>query len=197
MLNKIPQKINFKKNKYIIGLAFFLVLLALIIGGSKKEDPTLVRGSVVRGDVSSVISLSGKVESSDDVSLRFNTSGNISNVYATEGQPVKEGERLMALDSRSLSADLLKAKANLDLQKAESKVSTAELDRAVESAYIELLNNDLRAYPKSVDDDYNVSVPVVSGFYSGNKQGNYTVEVYGSGASSGVSFRLCSCMCRA
>ena len=189
MLDKISKKIDFKKNKYILLGAAFVLLLIIIIGGNKKEDPSLIRSGVTRGDVNSVISLSGKVESSNDVSLRFNTSGTISNVYVEEGQAVKEGDRLMSLDNRSLEADLLKAMANLELQRAETRVSNAELDRAVESAYIELLNNDLQAYPKDEDEDYEVVVPTVSGSYTGKKEGVYNIDIYGSAASSGISFR--------
>ena len=178
-----------EKNKYIIGAVVFVILLILIIGGNKNDDAGLIRSSVVRGDIDSMISLSGKVESSSEVSLRFNTSGTISNVYVSEGQLVRSADRLMSLDNASLSADLLRAQANLELIKAESKVSNAELDRAVESAYVELLNNDLQAYPKDNNEDYNVESPVVSGFYTGKKEGTYNVDVYNSASSSGFSFR--------
>ncbi|MEZ4103436.1 MAG: efflux RND transporter periplasmic adaptor subunit [Candidatus Paceibacterota bacterium] len=189
MLKTMFKKINFKNKKYLIGGGVFLILLILIISGGKKDDSSLIRGSVTRGEVSSIISLSGKVESSNDVSLRFNTSGTIQNIYVTEGQKVKEGDRLMSLDNRSLSADLLKAQANLDLQKAQSKVSNAEVDSAVESAYIALLNNDLQAYPKNSQQDYSATPPVVSGFYKGKKEGVYNLDVYASNSQSGYSFR--------
>ena len=178
-----------EKNKYVVGVILFIILLILIIGRNKNDDSGIVRGLVSRGNIESVISLSGKVESSNDISLRFNTSGTISNVYVKEGQSVKAGDRLISLDNSSLGADLLKAQANLDLIKAESKVSNAELNRAVESAYLELLNNDLQAYPKDDDQDYNVVPPVVSGFYASKKEGFYNVDVYNSAASSGFSFR--------
>lgn len=189
MFNKISQKVNFSKNKYLIGSGIFLVLIILIIGINKQEDTDMVRSSPAFGDIISTISLSGRVESTDSVSLRFSTAGTVSEINVTVGQNVTEGQRLASLDSRSLFADLQKAQANLDLIKAESKVSNANLDRAVKSAYIELLNNDLQAYPKDSDEDYNVEPPVVSGFYTGEEEGVYNIDVYSSAASSGFSFR--------
>lgn len=189
MLSKISSKINFKKKRYYIGGALFIILLILIIGGNKNDDSGLIKGSVERGDISSVISLSGKVEASNNVSLRFNTSGNVSDIFVSEGQTVSEGQRLMSLDNRSLNADLLKAMASLELEKAQSKVTNAEVDSAVESAYIALLNNDLQAYPKNSQQDYSATSPVVSGFYTGKEEGVYNLDVYASSSQSGYSFR--------
>lgn len=183
------EKINFKKNKYLIGSGIFLVLIVIILSANKREDTSLVRSTVSMGDVNSVISLSGKVESSEGVSLRFSTGGTIANVNVKVGQSVRPGERLMSLDSRSLEADLMRAQANLELIKAESKVSNAGLDRAVESAYIELLNNDLQVYPRDSEKDYDTISPVVVGSYLGKIEGVYELEIYGSSAPSGVSFR--------
>jgi len=187
MSNKMFQKM--KSNKYLVGGVIFLVLIVLILSINKREDTSLVRGIVSVGDVDSIISLSGKVESSDGVSLRFSTSGTISNIDVKVGQSVREGQRLMSLDSRSLEADLLRAQANLELIKAQSKVSNAGLDRAVESAYVELLNNDLQVYPRDSEKDYDTASPVVVGSYLGKTEGVYELEIYGSSAPSGVSFR--------
>ncbi len=189
MLSKISSKINFKKKRYYVGGAILVVILILIIGGNKNDDSDLIKSTVIRGDVSSSIGLSGKVEASNNVSLRFNTSGTISDIYVTEGQAVVEGQRLMSLDNGSLNADLLKAKASLELEKAQSKVTNAEVDRAVESAYVALLNNDLMAYPKNSQQDYNSTTPVVSGFYTGKEEGFYNIDVYASNSQSGYSFR--------
>lgn len=190
-MEKSKSKIGnlYKNNKKFFYIGVFLIVLFLIIISNKKEDTTLIRGSVAVGEVSSVISLSGKVEATDGVSLRFNTPGVISDINVKVGQNVREGERLMSLDSRSLQADLQKAEANLELIKAESKVSNAGLDRAVESAYVELLNNDLQAYPKDSEKDYDTTPPVIVGSYLGKKEGTYEIEVYGSSAPSGISFR--------
>lgn len=186
-LNKILNKVNWKKNKkYIIGGLVFLVLVILIAGGNKDEN--IVRGQVTRGEISSVISLSGKVESQNNVSLRFPTSGTVANVAVTEGQYVEAGTRIVELENQSLRADLLKATANLDLARAEAKVSDAETDVDVKNAYSDLLNNDLQAYPADENSDYSLTPPVVVGSYLGNREGEYNIEIYSSKASSGASF---------
>ncbi len=189
MIHTMFKKINFQKNKkYIIGTVIFIALLLIVVGNNNK-DADIVRGSVTRGTISSAIRLAGKVESLQDVSLRFSMSGTIQDVYVVEGQEVKEGDRLMSLDNRSLFANLLGAQANLELQKAESKVSNAELDLAVQNAYTDLLNNDLQAYPLNYDDDYNLEAPEVVGSFLGKTSGEYQLEIYSSAASSGASFR--------
>lgn len=188
MGSKIRESLN-KNKKYFIGGAVFLIILLLIIAGNNKEDSTLVRGGVSRGNIASSIRLSGKVESSQNVSLSFTTSGRVEGVYASEGQSVSEGQTLMSLDNASLYADLKRAEASLELQRAQSKVDTAELDLAVENAYDDLLNNDLQAYPRYSGDDYNVESPVVVGSYKGKNEGEYFLEVYGSVATSGSSYR--------
>ncbi|MDQ5883551.1 MAG: HlyD family secretion protein, partial [Patescibacteria group bacterium] len=177
-----------KNKKIVIGVIIFLFLLIIIVN-KNKDDSGIVRDTVLRGDVSSVITLSGKVEASENVSLRFPNSGTIAGVYAKEGDFVKEGDNLLELDNRSLWADLLRAEAGLELQIAETKVSSAETDIDVENAYIDLLNNDLRAYPKNENSDYTVSAPIVSGSFLGKKEGEYNIEVYSSKSSSGASFR--------
>ena len=186
-LDKISNKINWKKNKkFIIGGLVVLFLIIVIGGGNKDEN--IVRGQVTRGEITSVISLSGKVESQNNVSLRFPNSGTVAQVYITEGQYVEAGTRIVELENQSLRADLLKASANLDLAKAEAKVSNAETDTDVENAYADLLNNDLQAYPADEDSDYSLTAPIVVGSYIGKRDGVYNIDVYSSKAASGASF---------
>lgn len=111
-------------------------------------------------------------------------------MYVDEGDNVKQGDRLLEIDTGSLRADLMRAQANLELKIAQADVSNAELDRAVENAYIELLNNDLRAYPKNEDDDYSSPAPVVSGSYLSKKEGIYEIQIYPSNSTSGESYRI-------
>lgn len=188
MLNKISEKINFKKYKYLF-LGIFLIVLLVLFIGNKDSNEGVSKYQVSPGEVVEYLILNGEVDPVFGAEMAFSTSGTVDRVYKNAGDPVFLGEKIAELDNDSLRADLSDAIANLELKRAEAKVSTAELDRAVESAYIELLNNDLRAYPKDGEEDYDVSVPVVSGSYIGNKEGQYTIEVYGSNAESGTSFR--------
>ncbi|MDQ5901569.1 MAG: HlyD family secretion protein [Patescibacteria group bacterium] len=185
--NKFSQIKKSKKN-IIIGAIALVLLIILIGGGGNKEE--VVKDTVTLNTIESSINLSGSVLASDNVSLNFNSSGVVAGVYIKEGQMVKEGDRLLELENASLRAELLSAEANLELQKAQSNVSNAELDRAVENAYTELLNNDLRAYPKNEDDDYEAVAPTVSGSYLSKKEGAYEIQVYPSSSNSGESYRI-------
>lgn len=185
--NKFTQ-IKKNKKRIIIGVVIVVLLIVLIGGGGNREE--VVKDTVTLNNIESSINLSGSVFASDNVSLNFNSLGVVSGVYVKEGQIVKEGDRLLELENASLRAELLSAEANLNLQKAQTSVSNAELDKAVENAYIELLNNDLRAYPQDYDSDYDLDPPVVVGSYLGDKEGVYDIEVYSSSSSSGTSFRF-------
>lgn len=187
MLEKIKKIIKNKKNIwYLVGV---FVLILIVSGGKNNQDQN-VRDTVYLGDVKSSINLSGTVLSSENASLAFNASGIVSNVYVKEGDTVNAGDRLAEINTSSLRADLMRAQANLDLERASADVSNAEIDREVENAYIALLNNDLRAYPKNEDDDYTSPAPVVSGSYLSKKEGVYEIDVYPSSSSTGQSYRI-------
>jgi RND family efflux transporter MFP subunit len=92
-----------------------------------------------------------------------------------------------------------KARANLSLVQAQNRGIDSSVDEAqkvlddtvveqealVRSAYVDLLNTDLQAYP---DDNYqNVPAPIVTGNYSVPQEGSYFLDFYGSGTMTGYS----------
>ncbi len=101
-----------------------------------------------------------------------------------------------------VEASVQKAKANLSLIQAQnrgtdSSVASAETvlrntineqETLVQNAYSDLLNNDLTAYP--VDNYKSVTAPIVSGNYTGENNGEYVLDFYNSGGSTGYSVRV-------
>ena len=99
-------------------------------------------------------------------------------------------------------AAVQKAKANLALVQAQNRgtdsslISTetflantmSEQATLVKNAYLDLLNNDLTAYP--VDSRKNIPAPVVSGSFNGESTGQYVLEFYNSGSRTGYSTRV-------
>ncbi len=113
-MKKYTEKVkNFVKKHYIISGLIALVLLFVIYkifasGNGKKELFT-----VKRADVIQKVIVNGKTKSVHAVDLAFDVSGTVTSAYVDIGSRVTPGQALVSLDSASLNADLLKAKANL------------------------------------------------------------------------------------
>ncbi len=164
-------------------------------------------------------SLSGRVESVDQAVITTQGSGRVERVPFSVGDTVRAGDVLVQLEQDDVRAQLSQAEASLDSQRArleemlsgsrqgeieiqESAVESArsqlenvkrQTEREVRNAYQALLNNDLRAYLVDegvfVGDRYNLDPPQISGTYEGDREGEYTIDLYRSGAQSGYSFR--------
>lgn len=99
-------------------------------------------------------------------------------------------------------ASVKKAEANLALVQAQNRGTDSSITAAenvvantineqkvlVKNAHLDLLNNDLVAYP--VDNYRNFPSPVVSGNYTEEKVGEYILDFYRSGGSTGYSARV-------
>jgi HlyD family secretion protein len=107
-----------KKNKYTL-----IVLVLVIAGGIYYfENKGNGDGEVVqltKGALISEVSVAGKVISSKDVSLSFETGGTVNSVNKDVGQRVGMGEIIVSLDSSSLQANLAKAEATLSGEQAK------------------------------------------------------------------------------
>lgn len=180
--------INFFKNniKKVIIFAVILIAIILIAGGKKNSDNGISKYTVTFGDVSETLVLSGEVEPIQEVEMAFATSGLVERVYKNVGDKVYPGEKIIELDNRSLRAELADALANLELARAEAKVSDAELDSDVKNAYIKLMSEDLEAYSKDLDIDNEP--PEVSGTYNGDVAGEYRITVEPSNYGSRYAF---------
>jgi RND family efflux transporter MFP subunit len=94
--------------------------------GQGGQGPTTVNViSPKRQDVPVVLQANGTVSPISTVDLHPQTTSTIVKVHVKEGQFVKEGELMFSLDSRSESANLQKAEA----QVARDRASLADLER--------------------------------------------------------------------
>jgi len=95
MLNKIPK--IFKNKKSITVL--IVVLIIIIIGSRGGADEELIDTvNVSRSDIKSEVFATGKIESQSDSSLNFAVSGKVNWVNVKEGDFVKKGQAIAALD---------------------------------------------------------------------------------------------------
>jgi HlyD family secretion protein len=120
----------------LVGGLLVLIALLVFIGGRGTTARVAV-ADVVRENVSSVVSTNGKVEPILPRSFRAGYPTFVERVYAVEGQQVKRGQMLFALDDTEVQADLAQARADLSAQEEALSVAKAgghasQLARAVD-----------------------------------------------------------------
>ncbi len=120
-----------KKVKRKLGKWFWVILVALVIGiivligsGGKKKGE-VVSTTVQRGEVKEELILTGSIKADKHVVLYFPTSGKISGVYVKEGELVKKGRALTAIDRTVLNATYQQA---LNTQRNYQAAAESALD---------------------------------------------------------------------
>jgi HlyD family secretion protein len=108
----------------IVGAALVLTAILVFISGRGGTARVAV-SSVVRENLSSVVSTNGKVEPVLPISFRSSFSTFVKRVYAVEGQQVKRGQLLFALDDAGLGAELAQSRADLDTEQEALRVAKA------------------------------------------------------------------------
>jgi multidrug efflux pump subunit AcrA (membrane-fusion protein) len=99
-------------------IIFILVIFIIWQIFLKKEKPVFSLVEVKRGEIIQKISETGQVKKGELINLSFENSGKIEKIYVKVGEKVKEGEKLIKLDTSQLFIQLREAEANLALAKA-------------------------------------------------------------------------------
>lgn len=120
---------NFFK-KRVFYISFFTALVIVVGGyfylfGDKKAESKFA--TVVKGDILQEISVTGRVKSARSADLAFEKSGKIVSVFTKIGNFVYVGDILVRQDSSELSAQLLKARADLAAKGADLEKSRVVL----------------------------------------------------------------------
>jgi HlyD family secretion protein len=108
----------------LVGGALVLIALLVFLGGRGSTARVAV-ADVVRENVSSVVSTNGKVEPIMPRSFRAGYPTFVVRVHVVEGQQVKRGQLLFALDDTQVQADLAQARADLTAQEEALSVAKA------------------------------------------------------------------------
>jgi len=108
----------------LVGGALALTGLLVFLSGRGSTARVAV-ADVVRENVSSVVSTNGKVEPVMPRTFRAGFPTFVERVYAVEGQQVKRGQKLFALDDTEVQADLAQARADLAAQEEALNVAKA------------------------------------------------------------------------
>lgn len=189
--------------------SFYIVVVILIGTGvlfiSTRDDGEydFETETVGTQTVTSIVTETGVVESDAEAELGFEISGRVASLGVREGDHVTRGDVIATLDDSSLYADLLSARARVDVEDAklrelasvtgegdsvEFQNLLAQQNRAVENAYRDLLSTDLVAVP-ALEFGVNTA-PTISGTYNSTEEGDYIVDVFSSNTQSGASFVL-------
>jgi len=75
----------------IVGLIYFIVSKSL---ASQTSTPTYKTSQVTKGNVISTISASGSISSGSNTSIYTSASGQVSKIYAKNGDTVKQGQKI-------------------------------------------------------------------------------------------------------
>lgn len=102
-----------KKFWIIAGVVLLIgvIFINSISGGPKKEHETV---KVERGDLLQTVDVVGRVQSENKLSLYFEASGVIDQIYVVEGEEVKKGDVLAKLNLDNLDSYVKQAEANLN-----------------------------------------------------------------------------------
>ncbi|MCB9816862.1 HlyD family efflux transporter periplasmic adaptor subunit [Candidatus Nomurabacteria bacterium] len=209
------QKLLHHRYTYVAAaLLAIIVVITMAHGASQRNKQEFITTSVERGTVQQLVSVSGVAEAEQTAELAFPVGGIVEEVLVDTGDVVEKGDIIAKIDARTLYADrqdaaaaVATAVANRDellsgltdsardlvaenLATAKEALSTTKENEAqkIANAYQALLSSGLTVY--SNDDTEDATPPTVSGTYTCNQEGSYTLEVFLSKSESGYSYRL-------
>ncbi len=120
-----------KKVWWILGGLVIVVLGALYLG-SGNSAPKYKLEPVRKGDLSVVITATGRVNPMTRVQVGTQVSGTISKIHADFNQKVHKGQVIAQIDPTFLKAQLQEAEASLEKSNAQVSQSKKTLERAAE-----------------------------------------------------------------
>jgi HlyD family secretion protein len=108
---------------WLIVVAALVLTGILVFVSGRGATARVAVTDAVRENLSSVVSTNGKVEPVMPISSRASFPTFVKKVYAVEGQQVKRGQLLFALDDAGVRADLAQARADLAAEEEALRVA--------------------------------------------------------------------------
>lgn len=213
---KIKKMISFvKKNTwYLLVLVGTLGVFWVFVGGNDDAEFSTTRFAIVeaveRGMVSSGIETTGEIIAAQKLDLDvYRQLSRIDVVNIANGSHVEAGDVLISfdksdayVDAESSRVSVVGAELALEAERENAADPSTQIrtlenqivgyKKSITDAYRDFLNEDLEAnpHPSQYDRLIDKTAPTISGRYIGDTEGEYVIETYSSGASSGYSFRL-------
>lgn len=154
----VKKKKKFKIKKRYVALLLVAVLLGIFfIRGAvtaKNSVPYVTVENVANGDIENIISISGTVESAENITVFSEITAPISQVNVKVGDRVSAGDVLMTFDSEALA--LAKQTAQLAIKQANGTYANTVTAGAADAAYAqgmtpEQINARLDAIQAQID----------------------------------------------
>jgi len=140
-----------KKTTWGIAFMVFVGLIAVfLLTRSGSQDGTPAAGQITRvaavdvGDLELTVSADGVVQPINKVEIKSKASGRIEQLNFQEGDAVKEGDLLIALDQRTTLNDYEQAKAELEVARASAQQQENNSRRSLELFEKKLLSEQDR-----------------------------------------------------
>lgn len=111
---------NMPRNKIIWG-GIGILILVLVVVLLASRSPVSVFGTAVamRGDLTDIVSVTGRVKANESVDLAFERAGRITGVYGDVGDAKARGSTLVELDGSDIAASLAQARASVNVATAK------------------------------------------------------------------------------
>lgn len=132
------MKKHFSIRSFVMITVIVVILwgASLVVQTNKKETQqsrppvAVVSTKVTTHDVPLFVDAIGRCISNETVKIIPQVSGEVTRVYVQQGQRVSAGDVLFEIDSRTYSAALQSAEAELNTAKAQLKIDSAQLERS-------------------------------------------------------------------
>ena len=147
--------------KWVNLLIVIVIMYSCGVDIPKEKQSSFETMTVKKSDIEVPMKFSAKMKRQADVTIMPQVSGQLMKIYVSEGQQVRKGQTLFAIDSRNAQHELESARANLqaanaNLQAAISQANSAKLeyesnknlyDKQIVSNY--MLESSLNAYKQA------------------------------------------------
>ncbi|HPM75525.1 MAG TPA: efflux RND transporter periplasmic adaptor subunit [bacterium] len=116
-------------------LAFAVVCLTAFVVYSALQEPKVIvqSGKVAKGELTQVVSASGRVNPAVEVEISANIAGEITKINTREGERVEKGQVLVTLDNQRYAASYDQSRSMLEVAKTELARAKAQHDLAASS----------------------------------------------------------------
>ena len=115
----------------LISAAVVVVVVIAIIGlsGSNGEGTSVQAELAYVGEISEIVTASGRVQPQTKVDITSEVSAEIIAIFISEGQRVSKGERLLLLDTIQTESDVAQARYSLDEITARTQAARSQYER--------------------------------------------------------------------
>lgn len=119
-----------KKISLISAVIVVVVVIAIMnFSGSNGEGTSVQAELAYVGDISEIVTASGRVQPQTKVDITSEVSAEIIAIFVEEGQQVTKGERLLLLDTIQTKSDVAQARYSLDEITARTQAARSQWER--------------------------------------------------------------------